>query len=136
MNTNLVGYLGTLAALAAIDLMWLSQMADAFYRPVMGDAVLGSPRLAPAIVFYLLFAAGLTYFAVSPALVRGAWWPAAVNGALLGFLAYATYDLTNQATLRNWSTLLSIVDMGWGTVLSAVAATAGYLAVILLDRGP
>jgi uncharacterized membrane protein len=134
VNANLVGYLATLVSLTVIDIVWLSRMADVFYRPAMGDAVLQAPRIAPAIVFYLLFAVGLTYFAVSPAVVRGAWWTAALNGALLGFFAYATYDLTNQATLRNWSTLLSMVDMGWGAILSAIAATAGYLAVLLLDR--
>jgi len=83
---------------------------------------------APAVAFYLLFAAGLVVLAVRPGLEAGSLRLATGNGAMLGLVAYATYDLTNQATLRNWTTALTLTDLAWGTLLSAIAATVGYLA--------
>jgi len=122
-----VAYLASLLAFAAVDLGWLSLMAGRFYRPILGDIALQGVNLAPALVFYLVFPIGLIVFAVVPALKSGAISVALLNGALFGALAYATYDLTNQATLRNWSTQLSIVDMAWGMVLSALASLVGYV---------
>ena len=135
MKSLVVAWITALVAFAGIDFVWLSRMGDAFYRPAMGDMVLSGFRLAPAIVFYLIYAAGLTWIAVRPALAGGGWTVALVNGAVLGFVAYATYDLTNQATLRHWSTALTVVDIAWGTLLSGVAAVIATLVAGRLTQG-
>ena len=127
-RTWVIAYATTLAAAIAIDSVWLSQMADRLYRPVMGDMLLDQFRLPPAIVFYLLYAGGLVFFAVRPALASRKWSTAFAHGAALGLVAYGTYDLTNQATLKNWSTLLTLADLGWGAILSGIASTLGYNA--------
>jgi uncharacterized membrane protein len=135
MMSLVVAWITALVAFAGIDFVWLSRMGDAFYRPAMGDMVLSGFRLAPAIVFYLIYAAGLTWIAVRPALAGGGWTVALVNGAVLGFVAYATYDLTNQATLRHWSTALTVVDIAWGTFLSGTAAVIATLVAGRLTQG-
>lgn len=126
MKSYIVGYVVTAFAFLAIDSVWLTNMANVFYRPAMGDMLAPSFRLAPAVVFYVIFVFGLVFFAVRPGLLAGSGAVVLLNGALLGFVAYATYDLTNQATLKNWSWALTIVDLIWGTVLSAVSAYIGY----------
>ncbi len=127
MKTVVIAYCATLFAFVGLDFIWLSVAGDRLYRPILKDILLDSFRPAPAAFFYLLFAAGLVILAVRPALDQSSLRLAASNGALLGFFAYATYDLTNQATLRNWSTSLTLADLAWGTALSAAAATLGYL---------
>lgn len=122
MKTNIVAYLSTLIVFVAIDFIWLSSMADRLYRPMLGDLLAPNFQLAPAVAFYLVYAFGLTFLAVRPGLAAGSLSTAVLYGAVLGFTAYATYDLTNQSTLRNWSTVLTIADLIWGTLLSAVAA--------------
>jgi uncharacterized membrane protein len=129
MKTHVLSYFVTLVVMVALDFVWLARMGDVLYRPVMGDMALPGFRIAPGIAFYLLFVGGVVYFAVAPALAGGGARAAALNGAVFGFCAYATYDLTNQATLKNWSTMLSAIDMGWGTILTAVSATTAYFVV-------
>lgn len=137
MKRYLVAYLVTLIAMVLIDAVWLSTMADRLYRPVMGDMLAPEFRLAPAIVFYLIYPAGLVFLAVRPAFREGAPTVAILSGAVVGFIAYATYDLTNQATLIRWSTALTIADLCWGTFLSAIASGAGYgVTARLLRRSP
>lgn len=126
MKTHFVSYAVTLVAFVAIDFLWLSTMANALYRPTMGDMLAPQFRALPAVLFYLVFAAGLTFFAVRPSLVGGGLGTALLYGAAFGFVAYATYDLTNQATLKNWSTILTIADLIWGSALSAAAAGASH----------
>ena len=128
MKVSLTAYLTTLAALFGIDFVWLLLSNDKLYRPILKDILVDGFRPAPAIAFYLVYAAGLVYFAVRPGLASESWSRALLNGALFGFFAYATYDLTNQATLRNWTTTLTVADMAWGTILSAVAAAIGVAA--------
>lgn len=120
-----VSYIVTLVVFVAIDFIWLSTMASRLYQPVMGDMLIADFRLAPAVAFYLLYIAGLTFLAVTPGLEKGSPRWAALRGAVLGFTAYATYDLTNQATLKNWSTALTLADIAWGTILSGTAAAIG-----------
>jgi uncharacterized membrane protein len=134
MKTNLISYAITLIIFTGIDFVWLSKMGNTVYRPVLGDMALESFRPIPGVVFYLIYAVGVVAFAVQPALATGLWKTALFNGALFGFCAYATYDLTNQATLKNWSTFLSLVDIGWGCVLTAVSATIVFLIVSLFTR--
>jgi uncharacterized membrane protein len=126
MKSALLAYISSLGVFLGFDMIWLGVMASRFYRPLIGDIALEAPRLPPAIAFYALYPVGLVIFCVLPAL--GARLPqmALLYGALFGFFTYATYDLTNQATLRNWPLQLTLVDVAWGTVLGAIAAFAGY----------
>ena len=126
MKTYLTAYTATLIAFVAIDFVWLSTMADRLYRPTLSDMLAPQFRLAPAVAFYLVYAAGLTFLAVRTGLMTGSIATATIYGAAIGFMAYATYDLTNQSTLRNWSTVLTVADLIWGTVLSAAASGVGF----------
>lgn len=117
-----------------MDGVWLTVMGDKLYRPVLGDFMAKSVNLPAAVAFYLIYLAGLTFLATVPALREGSVMRAVVNGAVFGFVAYATYDLTNQATLTRWSTTITLSDMAWGTVMSLIAATAGYYGSRLLVK--
>lgn len=123
-----VAFLGTLVVFAVVDLVWLGVIAKDFYRSQLAGLMVEKIRIVPAVIFYLVFCAGLVLLAVMPALKAGSWVEAAKLGAMIGFMAYATYDLTNLATLKGWPLAMSIVDMAWGTVLSATAAVGGYAA--------
>ena len=131
-----IAYLATGLAFAAIDALWLSKMGPNFYRPQLGEMMLARPRFDAAIAFYLIYIAGIVFFAVSPAFGHGGtgWKTAALYGAVLGFLCYATFDLTNRATLTTWPMKLVLVDLAWGTFLTGAAATAGYLVTKALVR--
>jgi uncharacterized membrane protein len=124
----LVAYVSALVAFLAADMVWLGAMVDRLYRPTIGDMMAANINLPAAALFYVLAPAGLVYLTVLPALKTSSFSHAIVSGAAYGFFTYMTYDLTNQATLKNWSTTLSIVDMFWGAVLSAFAAGIAYLA--------
>jgi uncharacterized membrane protein len=93
-----------------------------------------TPNMTAAVAFYLIYILGILFFAVRPALAAGDWRTAALNGALCGFFAYATYNLTNLATLKVWSLKVSLIDMAWGTLLTGVAASAGALAAIKIAK--
>ena len=123
--TYLFAYLSTLVVFVICDMVWLGTMASRLYRPTLGDILLADVNLPPAVAFYLIYPAGLVVFAVLPALKSESLAQAALNGALFGFFSYLTYDLTNQATLRNWTTQLSLLDISWGTLLGALSAVAG-----------
>lgn len=135
MTKILIAYFSTLAAFCVIDFLWLGAIAPGFYKSQIGPLLLEKPNMLPAAIFYLLYAAGLVFFCVYPALDAGAWTRAALLGALLGLLAYATYDLSNLATLRGWTGLLSVVDIVWGATVSAMAATIGYLVTQAFGKG-
>ena len=126
MNAYLIAYAVTAAIFLACDAVWLRFSADMLYRPQLGDLLLTRFHLVPAALFYLLYIAGVVKFAVMPALAEGRWLTALLNGAMLGLVAYGTYDLTNQATLKNWSTLVTIADLCWGTALTAAASALAY----------
>ncbi|MGJ7520653.1 DUF2177 family protein [Variovorax sp. LT1P1] len=117
-------YVSTAVVFLVLDAIWLSTMADRLYRPAMGSIMLERFALAPAVAFYLIYVAGVVVFAVAPALQSGRWVTALGYGAMLGLMAYATYDLTNQATLKNWSWTVTIADLCWGTFVTAVSAAA------------
>lgn len=117
-------YVSTAVVFLVLDAIWLSTMADRLYRPAMGSIMLERFALAPAVAFYLIYVAGVVVFAVTPALQSGRWVTALGYGAMLGLMAYATYDLTNQATLKNWSWTVTIADLCWGTFVTAVSAAA------------
>lgn len=127
MLRTLAAYLGTGLAMAAVDAVWLTTMMDRLYRPVLGP-LMKAPDFVAVVAFYLIYVLGIVVLAVWPALREGRLRGATARGAILGFVAYATYDLTNQATLAAWSWHLTLVDIAWGTALTGLAATAGYLA--------
>ena len=128
MIKYVAAYLGAGLTFAAIDFVWLTMMTDRLYRPVLGPIMADKPDMKAAVLFYLISIAGTVFLAIAPALKDGNWTRAALNGAVLGFVAYATYDLTNQATLAVWQTKLTIIDLIWGTTLTMVSATGGYFA--------
>lgn len=126
MLRYLVAYAVTAVIFFALDFIWLSN-AVGFYRERLGELLLERPNLGYAATFYALYVVGIVALAVVPALNGGSWISALGAGALLGLVAYGTYDVTNLATLRNWSLSVSLLDMAWGTALTATAATGGYL---------
>ena len=111
----------------ALDAVWLSWAGPNFYRPRLGDILADSFRMMPALVFYAAYIAAIVWFAVRPGLSLGIG-TAALNGALLGAICYATYDLTNQATMRTWSSTVTVADIAWGAFATAVAAAAASFA--------
>jgi uncharacterized membrane protein len=117
-------YVTALVVFGAIDAIWLSVTGNVLYRPVLGDILLPSLRVPPAIAFYAMFPAGIAAFVVMPAIRAGGVSAAVMWGLLFGAIAYATYDLTNYATLRNWTLQLTLIDVGYGAVATAVAAAA------------
>lgn len=120
-------YLAVAVSFVSIDMIWLKTMAERLYRPVLGDMLRTEPNLVAAGVFYLLYPLGVLGFAVLPADSKDSALRAVASGMLFGFFTYATYDLTNQATLRNWSTTLTLADVCWGSLLAGMSAWVGYL---------
>ncbi len=128
MKTFSLAYAGTLISFLLIDAIWLGVIAKNFYRNQLGDMMLPSPNFVVAAVFYLFFAAAIVMLAVRPGLASGSVWTAVAYGAVLGLAAYGTYDMTNLSTLKGWPIKLTIVDLMWGTVLTAAASACGYAA--------
>jgi uncharacterized membrane protein len=129
-------YLVSLAAFFAIDMLWLGLVARSFYQQYLGFLMAPSPNWFVAIMFYLLFVAGILVFVVLPGLGADSLKTTLLRAALFGLIAYATYDLTNLATLKDWPALLSIVDMLWGTVLSVLVSYISFMGgkrLILCD---
>ena len=125
MIKMLAAYGLTLVAFAAIDAVWLINMAPRLYKPEIGEVMMEKGfRLTPAMIFYAIYIGGIVYFAVWPGLTEGVA-KAALQGAVLGFICYATYDLTNYATLKVWSLKVTVLDLMWGTVLTGGTAAAG-----------
>ena len=126
----IIAYLSTAAVFLAVDFLWLSYVARGFYAAQLGPLLLERPNIGAAAVFYLAYAAGIVFFAVAPALRAESAAVALGHGVVLGLLAYATYDVTNYATLRNWPLAMSVVDVLWGGLLTSLAAVAGYAAAV------
>ena len=129
MNKYLIAYAGAAVAMIAIDLVWLGVIAKPLYQQGIGHLMTDEPRMYAAILFYLMFPIGLVLFAIAPDQAARSWGKTALWAALFGFFAYATYDLTNLATLKGWPLGLSLIDMAWGTAVSAVSACAGKAAM-------
>jgi len=129
MGPWIIAYIATGVAFLGIDAVWLTFAADKLYRPNIGPLMLDKFSVPPAAVFYLIYIGGIVFFAIEPALASGRWTAALVRGALLGFVCYATYDLTNQATLKGWSTTVTIADLCWGTFVTGAAASVGFLVL-------
>jgi len=120
-------YLIAFAVFIAIDMVWLVLVANKFYKKHLGFIMKSNVNWTAAIVFYLLFIAGLVVFVISPAIEKQSWKYAMYFGVFFGLITYATYDLTNLATLKDWPLSVTVVDLVWGMVLSASVSTVTYL---------
>ena len=125
MKRHLAAYFGTLIVMVGLDLLWLGIIAKPIYQQGIGHLMTDKPNMSAAVLFYALFGIGLVVFAVLPADPAPGWGKTMGMAALFGFFAYATYDLTNLATLKQWPMGLSVMDVAWGTCVSAAAAAGG-----------
>jgi uncharacterized membrane protein len=123
-------YLIALPVFFAIDLVWLTLVAKNFYARQIGFLMAKNPNLLAAMIFYLLFIAGLIFFVITPALDKKLWLQALVAGAFFGLVTYATYDLTNLATIRDWPLIITVVDLAWGMTLSAAVSVVTYFLAL------
>ena len=128
-----IAYVATGLIFLSLDGGWLALVAPTLYKPQIGVLLAEKVRAAPAVLFYLIYIAGLIYFCVAPNLGRG-WVRAAVSGAVLGLVAYGAYDLTCQAVMKTWSTSVSAADMLWGSFASATASAVGVAITRALSR--
>lgn len=129
MKTLVASYAVALGVLAVIDALWLGVIAREFYKSQLGEMLQEKPIWSVALLFYLVHAAGIAVFAVPLSLTAGTWPSAVLYGALFGFCVYGAYDFTNLATLRGWPWAVSVVDLAWGTVATAVATFVAFLVV-------
>ena len=129
-----IAYIATLAVMAGMDFVWLSLTVRPLYHRALGAVLAENPNMAAALAFYLLYGVGVVIFAVRPGLAANDWRPALLWGALFGLFAYATYDLTNLATLKIWSLRVSLIDMAWGAVLTGMSAAASAWLTLLVRK--
>jgi uncharacterized membrane protein len=128
-----IAYAATLVIFLGLDSIFLSQVGPHLYRPEIGPLLADQVRLAPALAFYVLYIAGLVYFAVSAGLVGG-WTKALINGAMLGLVAYGTYDLTCYAVMKVWTFKVTSLDLAWGVVASGLASAGAAAATRALTK--
>ena len=124
----IAAYVASAVSFLALDALWLGVVAQKMYQREFGPMLLDKPNMGAAVAFYALYIVGVEFFAVKPALEAGSWTRAVISGALFGLIAYATYDLTNLATLKGFPVKVVAPDLAWGMVVTTVAALAGYLA--------
>jgi uncharacterized membrane protein len=127
-------YLIALPVFFVIDMVWLGLVAKNFYREQIGFLMKTDINWLAAIIFYLLFIAGLVAFVILPALEKDSWTHTLLFGAFFGLVTYATYDLTNLATVKDWPLLVTIVDLTWGMVLSVVVSFVTYFIAVKIGR--
>ncbi len=128
------GYATTALTMLALDGAWLTLASPRLYQPRIGELLAAKPSLPPAIIFYLLYVTAIVVLAIQPALREGGWRRLLIHAVVFGLVAYATYDLTNQATLKTWSTTITLVDMAWGTLVTTAAASAGYAVMRAMGK--
>lgn len=126
IKTLLFSYLLTTLVFFAIDIVWLGVVAKGIYAKYLGGFLAPNVNWTAAIIFYLLFIIGIFVFAIIPAVEKQSLWTAIILGGLFGFFTYATYDLTNLATLKDWPLTIVFIDIAWGVVLTASVSAAGY----------
>ena len=129
MKIYLIAYVSAVLPFLVLDGLWLGLVAKNFYAEQMGELLRQDFLVAPAAGFYLAYAAGLVFLAVRPMQPELSLANVAFYGAVVGFLAYGTYDMTNLSTVRGWPPMMSVVDLLWGTTLSAGVATASAVSV-------
>jgi len=125
-------YAVTLIVFLGLDALWLGVVAKNFYASQLDALMRENVNFVAAGAFYLAYVGGIVYFALTPALADGSWQKAAINGALLGLLAYGTYDVTNIATLKDWPLTMSLVDVAWGSILTGTSAAMGFWATRIM----
>ncbi len=125
-------YFIALPVFLAIDMVWLILVAKNFYAKHIGYLMAKNPNLLAALIFYLIFIAGLIFFVITPALDKKMWIHALLAGAFFGLVTYATYDLTNLATVKDWPLIITFVDLIWGMVLSAAVSVITYFIALRL----
>lgn len=135
MTAIIIGYAAALVAFVGIDLVWLGWIARGLYLRDMGSLLRPAPSLPPAVAFYLLYAAGLMFFAVMPGVRGGSVSQAMLLGAALGLVAYGTYDLTSLSVINGFGTRIALIDMAWGTVLSGAAAAVASAVMMRFQPG-
>jgi uncharacterized membrane protein len=121
-------YLASLIVFFAVDMMWLAFVARSFYKKYLGYLMAPTVHWIPALIFYLLFILGVMVFVVIPGVRENSLQSTILRAALYGLVTYATYDLTNLATVNNWPLAVTLVDLAWGTVLSVIVSIAGFFA--------
>lgn len=126
MLKNFAIYATFLVTLIAIDLVWLLGIAKNLYRDQMGDLMASEPKLIAGLAFYLLYALGVCIFVIVPALSKQSWIYALQYGALFGLFCYMTYDLTNLAVIRSFPTQLALIDIAWGSFVTAICSGIAY----------
>ncbi|MDD3284144.1 MAG: DUF2177 family protein [Patescibacteria group bacterium] len=122
-------YFTALPVFFAIDMLWLGLIAKNFYAKQIGFLMKTNINWLSAIIFYLLFILGITIFVITPALEKNSWIHALLFGALFGLITYATYDLTNLATIKDWPLIVTIIDLIWGTVVSALVCVISFFII-------
>ena len=134
VSRSLLAFAATATVMVALDLLWLGLIARPLYQQGIGHLMAKRPIVPVAALFYAVYTLGLVVFAVAPQTAETRWAVVLGSAALFGFVAYATYDLTNLATLKGWPVGLTVIDMAWGSVLSVLSAAAGRAALGLLGR--
>jgi uncharacterized membrane protein len=128
MVKYLTAYLATAAVFLIADLVWLSRTLG-LYRRAIGDMMLEKPRWKAAVSFYLMYIVGIVFFVVVPPHPADSWKSVLLSGALFGLVAFATYDMTNLATLKRWSLQMSLIDIAWGMFVTAISGLSGFLVL-------
>ena len=126
----LIAYVVCILVMGGLDYLWLSNTSDSLYHRDLGPLLADNPNMTVAVIFYLIFIVGILIFAVRPALASGDWRTAALYGALFGFFSYATYDLTNFATMKVWTLRVTLLDIVWGTFLTGTVASAASIVAL------
>lgn len=121
-------FLISMVIFLVLDMLWLNVIAKRFYAQELGDLMTDQVRILAAVIFYIIFIVGMIYFVIYPAFLEASLTAALVNGLFFGFICYATYDLTNLATIRNWPLAMTLVDLVWGTFLGGMTSMLSFLA--------
>lgn len=133
IKSIILGYLLTFVVFLVVDLLWLGVIAKNIYQKYLGDFLTDSLNWTAAFIFYLIYVVGISIFAIYPSVNKDSFYNAILMGALFGFFTYATYDLTNLATLKNWPLPIVFIDILWGAVLSAIVSLSGFYIVKWLN---
>ena len=129
--TDVRNYVIALVVFLAIDMVWLTVIAKQFYAQKLGYLMAAKPNLLAALLFYMLFIVGLQFFVLNPALASGSWKAALLPGLFFGLVTYATYDLTNLATIKDWPVVITLIDLVWGSFVSGITSVLSYLLIRL-----
>ncbi len=127
MRAAIIAYISGLVTMGVLDGAWLGFATSKLYKPGIGPLMADKPVISAAVLFYLIYAAGVAYLITLPGLAAGSLGSVFTRGAVLGFIAYGTYDLTSLAILRGWPVNVTIIDMVWGAILTGASAGAAYL---------